>query len=72
MNYSTETIYHFSCISCDLWWSIAAENMRVEKHTWTCPWCAYEHKPPHKNIVEELRREKNDSQLKHEEKVFGR
>ena len=47
MKFNKEQIYHFTCESCNLWWSIAAENIKVEKHTWICPWCAYEHKPPH-------------------------
>ena len=49
MNYSTETIYHFSCMSCDLWWSIAGENISIEKKTWTCPWCEHKHEPPHRD-----------------------
>ena len=52
MKYSMEKIYHFTCMSCDLWWSIAAENISIEKNTWTCPWCGYEHKPPHTNLHE--------------------
>ena len=50
MNYSTETIYHFSCMGCDLWWSIAGENISIEKNTWACPWCGHEHKPPHRDV----------------------
>jgi len=49
MNYSIETIYHFSCAECDLWWSIAGENISIEKNTWACPWCGHEHKPPHRD-----------------------
>ena len=37
-------------MSCDLWWSIAGENISIEKNTWACPWCGHEHKPPHRDI----------------------
>ena len=55
-----------------MWWSIAAENFNPMLRTWTCPWCGHKHKPPHRDTVEEIRREKNDYQLKHEEKIFGK
>ena len=50
MNYRIETIYNFSCIECELWWSIAGENISIEKNIWACPWCGHEHKPPHRDI----------------------
>ena len=37
-------------MSCDLWWSIAGENISIEKKTWACPWCGHEHKPPHRDV----------------------
>jgi len=33
-----------------MWWSIAAENMNMDKKTWTCPWCGHKHLPPHRDI----------------------
>ena len=50
MNYSKEIIHHFTCDRCDMWWSIAAENMDIDKKTWTCPWCGHKHSPPHRDI----------------------
>ena len=47
MKYSIETIYHFTCQVCSLWWSIAAENINMNKQIWVCPWCGHRHKPPH-------------------------
>jgi DNA-directed RNA polymerase subunit RPC12/RpoP len=49
MNYSKEIIYHFVCQRCDLWWSIAAENIGIDKKTWVCPWCGHKHLPPHRD-----------------------
>ena len=49
MNYSKEQIFHFTCERCDMWWSIAAENMDMNKKTWTCPWCGHKHLPPHRD-----------------------
>jgi hypothetical protein len=43
-------------MSCDLWWSIAAENIKMNDNTWACPWCGYEHEPPHENILENWRK----------------
>ena len=37
-------------MSCDLWWSIAGENISIEKKTWACPWCGHEHKPPQRDV----------------------
>ena len=46
MNYSKETIWHFTCYSCKGWWSIAAsDNWKPPpaKGNWTinlyCPHC---------------------------------
>ena len=47
MRFSKETLYHFTCEKCDLWWSIAVENMKQSYRTWYCPWCAHAHEPPH-------------------------
>ena len=52
MNYSTEQIFHFTCDQCELWWSIAVENVKMDKRTWTCPWCSHDHLPPHYNLVD--------------------
>ena len=49
MNYSKELIYHFVCMACDMWWSIACENMKVDKKTFSCPWCGHKHSPPHRD-----------------------
>ena len=34
---STEILAHFSCISCDKWWSIG--DAPEDKKEWFCPWC---------------------------------
>ena len=52
MNYSKEHIFHFTCDKCELWWSIGVENIKMDGKTWTCPWCSYEHLPPHFNLVD--------------------
>ena len=49
LNYSKEQIFHYTCEECDMWWSIAAENMNMDKKIWTCPWCSHMHKPPHRD-----------------------
>jgi len=37
---SLELLYHFSCKSCEGWWSIAVENfMGAGDREWFCPWC---------------------------------
>ena len=44
MKYSKEIIYHFTCESCQRWWSIALENELTNKEvSWTCPWCSHTH-----------------------------
>ena len=51
MNYTKEQIFHFTCEKCNLWWSIAAENINYgTPKTWTCPWCSHKHLPPHIDI----------------------
>jgi hypothetical protein len=52
LNYSKEHIFHFTCDKCELWWSIGVENIKMDGKTWTCPWCSYEHLPPHFNLVD--------------------
>ena len=49
MNYSIEKIFHFVCINCKLWWSIATENMKMDKKSMTCPHCKHVHLPPHRD-----------------------
>lgn len=36
-------------MACDMWWSIACENMKVDKKTFSCPWCGHKHSPPHRD-----------------------
>ena len=44
MKYSKEIIYHFTCESCDHWWSIALESdLKNKEVSWTCPWCSHVH-----------------------------
>ncbi len=44
MEYSKEIIYHFTCESCDRWWSIALESdLKQKEVSWTCPWCSHVH-----------------------------
>ena len=44
MKYSKEIIYHFTCESCERWWSIALENELTNKEvSWACPWCSHIH-----------------------------
>ena len=44
MKYSKEIIYHFTCESCDRWWSIALESdLKNKEVSWTCPWCSHVH-----------------------------
>ena len=50
MNYSKEIIHHFTCEKCEMWWSIAAEDINMDRKTWTCPWCSRKHLPPHRDI----------------------
>jgi ribosomal protein L37AE/L43A len=50
MNYTIEKIYHFVCAECDMWWSIAVENMNMDKKIWSCSWCGHKHEPPHRDI----------------------
>ena len=53
MNYSIETIYHFVCNDheegCDMWWTIACENMNMDKKPFYCPWCGHKHSTPHRD-----------------------
>ncbi len=51
MNYSTEKIFHFTCGKCELWWSIATEDMKMNSKSLSCPHCHYTHKPPHTDIT---------------------
>ena len=51
MNYSIEKIFHFVCINCQLWWSIATENMKMDKKSMTCPHCKHVHLPPNRMIT---------------------
>ena len=44
MEYSKEIIYHFTCESCERWWSIALESdLKQKEVSWTCPWCSHVH-----------------------------
>jgi len=37
---SVEYLYHFTCDTCSLWWSIALEDeLRDKVYPWFCPWC---------------------------------
>ena len=53
MNYNIEKIFHFVCNDhgdgCDMWWTIACENMNMDKKTFYCPWCGHKHSPPHRD-----------------------
>ena len=51
MKYSHEKIYHFTCDKCELWWSVAAENMNMSKRSWICTWCGHKHDVPHKDLT---------------------
>ncbi len=51
MQTSYETIYHFTCEKCNMWWSIAlsfnsdklnSEKLLIRKYWW-CPWCGHRH-----------------------------
>ena len=57
MNYSKEQIFHFTCEKCDMWWSVAAENMHMDKKTWICSWCGYKHLPPHRDKNKIIKKE---------------
>lgn len=35
---SFERMYHFRCIGCDRWWSIADAPEPLSRE-WYCPWC---------------------------------
>ena len=39
---SIEILYHFTCQSCEGWWSIAFENFVGIIRKWYCPWCGVE------------------------------
>jgi len=39
---SIEVLYHFTCQSCEGWWSIAFENFVGINRKWYCPWCGVE------------------------------
>ena len=46
MKYSQETIYHFTCEKCSLWWSIATDGFLKDRPL-HCPHCSHHHNPPH-------------------------
>ena len=57
IKYSLELIYHFSCGSCNKWWSIADLSSNGEIKTMFCPHCGTVH---HKfEEAEELKRKTN-------------
>ena len=35
--YFVETLHHFTCPSCNGWWSVAMEE--TDRTEWYCPWC---------------------------------
>ena len=54
--YSLETIFHYRCAQCQLWWSVA--DARFPESETTCPHCGYkaetsleEPKPPVRKIL---------------------
>ncbi len=38
-NVSLEKMYHFRCVSCERWWSIADAPGSPAERAWWCPWC---------------------------------
>jgi predicted RNA-binding Zn-ribbon protein involved in translation (DUF1610 family) len=38
--YFVETLHHFTCVSCNGWWSIAMDE--TDRTNWYCPWCGEE------------------------------
>lgn len=42
---TTEQLSHFSCATCEKWWTIG--DAPVDKTDWYCPWCG------EKNIYKE-------------------
>ena len=65
-----ETIWHFTCIECHGFWSIAVMDKWLPYKLY-CPHCGNrEAHSSGNNYAEPYRREKNDAQLRHEAKVF--
>jgi hypothetical protein len=52
LNYTKEQIFHFTCETCELWWSIGVENIIMDKKIWICPWCGRKHFPPHFILID--------------------
>jgi rRNA maturation endonuclease Nob1 len=36
---SLEKMYHFRCVACTRWWSIADAPGTPTEREWYCPWC---------------------------------
>jgi len=45
IEFSKEVVYHFTCPSCKLWWSIALQDTddKVVNREFYCPWCGDKH-----------------------------
>jgi hypothetical protein len=46
--YSIEKLYHFNCVSCNLWWTVSDIHIIRKHKELSCPFCG------HRSLTEQI------------------